>query len=166
MLRKTLLAGAAVCALLPGFANAQAVVNQQASRGDAATFMASTPAPATACATINTTTVNGTVTITPPSGQYAYITGAYIDITANATGTTSAAVMTWAGLTNPNGSAPVYSLATIVPTAGANGTFRQIAETYSPPLKSAAPGTAVTLTPSAQIANTIVCPRVLGYFAP
>ena len=152
--------------LAPSLAFGQALVQQSPTKLDAATFMASTPAPATACATVNTTTANGTVTITPPAGQYAYITGVYFDLTADVTGTTNTAVATWANVTNPNGSAPVYSLATIVPTAGANGTFRQIAETYNPPLKSTAAGTVVTLTPSAQLAHTIVCPRVTGYFAP
>ncbi len=62
---------------------------------------------------------------------------------------------------------PFWSLATIVPTAGANGTFRQIAEVYATPLKSKAPGTAVTFVPSAAgFTDTIVCTRVAGYFAP
>lgn len=163
-MRKTFLA-AALLALTPALAFAQASVNQAANRADAATFMASTPAPATACAAVNTTVANGTVTITPPGGQYVYITGVYIDITADATGTTGAAVATWANLSNPNGTAPVYSLSTIAVATSTGGNNRQIAETYSPPLKSAVAGTAVTLTPSAQIANEKYCPRVLGYFA-
>lgn len=164
-MRKIFLATVSALALLPSLAHAQAVTQQAATRLDSATFMASTPAPGTACATVNTTAANGTVTITPPGGQFVYITGVYIDITADITGLTSVAVDTWAGLNNPNGTAPVYSLATIVPTSGANGTFRQIAEVYSPPLKSASAGASVTLTPSAQSNHVIFCPRVLGYFA-
>jgi hypothetical protein len=61
---------------------------------------------------------------------------------------------------------PIWSLATIVPTAGANGTMRQISETFPTALKSTVPGTAVTFVPSAQSAHVIFCARVAGYFAP
>ena len=152
--------------LAPSLAFGQAIVQQSPTKLDAATFMASTPAPATACATVNTTTANGTVTITPPAGQFVYITGVYIDVGSNATGTTSLATMAWANVTNPNGSAPVYALVSNAAAANVPVFQRQIAETYNPPLKSTAAGTVVTLTPSAQLSNSVVCPRVTGYFAP
>lgn len=152
-------------AILAG-ASAQAQVGQQISqtstRLDAGTGLFGPLGGATACSTVNTTAANGTVTITPPAGQYVYITGVSIDITANVTGLTGQATMS---ATNVTGT-PVWSLATIVPTAGANGTFRQIHETYATPLRSTAPGTAVTFVPSAQSNNVIFCTRVAAYFAP
>ncbi len=146
---------------------AQAQVAQQTTqtgtRLDASQFMQGAAGGATSCSTVNQTAANNTVTITPPAGQYVYITGIFVDITANITGTTQVAT---ASMTNVTGG-PFFSLATIIPTAGANGTFRQIAENYPIPLRSTAPGTAVTWVPSAAgFTNTIICPRITGYFAP
>lgn len=154
----------ALVALAPSLAFAEAIVNQQASRGDAATFMASTSAPATSCSTINTTTANGTVTITPPSGQSAYITSVEVDSFSDATGNTTSAVLTWAGLSNPNGTAPVIAISNVAAAVAQNSTIHYQA-TYNPPLKGQT-STTVTLTPSAQLSHMILCPRVLGYFAP
>src|SRR5512146_488752 len=154
---------ALVAALGSPFALAQVAqqVTQSTQRLDAATFLQAPAGGATACATVNSSVANNTVTITPPAGQYVYITGVFVDITADTTGTTQVTTLNTTNLTG----APHWSLATIVPTAGANGTFRQIAETYSTPLKSAAPGVAVTFAPSAaSLTNTIVCTRVAGYF--
>lgn len=158
----TSLAAVSALALMAGVAQAQVStqVTQTATPANASTFLQG-QAGASACSTVNTTTANGTVTITPPAGLYVYITGVYIDITADATGTTSVATMSTTNLTG----GPIWSLATIVPTANSVGQFRQIAETYATPFKSRTPGTAVTFVPSAQIADTIVCVRVAGYFA-
>lgn len=147
-------------------ASAQAQVAQQitqsTTRLDAGTSLNGPAGGATTCNTVNTTAANGTVTITPPAGQYVYINGISIDITADVTGLTGQATMS---TTNITGS-PIWSLATIVPTAGANGSFRQIHETFSTPLRSTAPGTAVTFVPSAQSNHVIFCTRVAAYFAP
>lgn len=156
---------AGIAALFAASAQAQ-VANQTTQTGtrlDASQFLQGAAGGATSCATVNQSAANNTVTITPPAGQFVYITGLYVDITANITGTTQVAT---ASATNLTG-APFWSLATVVPTAGANGTFRQIAENYAVPLKSTAPGTAVTWVPSAAgFTNTIICPRIAGYFAP
>lgn len=118
---------------------------------------------ATACATVNTTTANNTVTITPPAGQYVYITSVNIDVTGDATGTTGVATMSTTNLTG----GPFWSLATLsVATGSGGGGIRSLRDVYPTGLKSTAPGTAVTFVPSAQIANQIVCTRVSAFFAP
>lgn len=151
-----LLISVAACAQAP------TAVQQAGSRPDAAAFLQGPAGGATSCATVNTTAALNTVTITPPAGNHVYITGVYIDITADVTGVTQVATM---ATTNITGS-PIWSLATIVPTAGANGTMRQISETFPTALKSTVPGTAVTFVPSAQTNHAIFCTRVAGYFAP
>jgi len=141
---------------------APTAVQQAGARNDAATFLQGPAGGATSCATVNTTAALNTVTITPPAGNYVYITGVYIDITADVTGVTQVATLS---TTNLSGG-PFWSLATVVPTAGANGTMRQIAEVFPTALKSTVPGTAVTFVPSAQTNHAIFCARVAGYFAP
>lgn len=164
-MRKFLMAGAALALL---FAAGQAVaqqataVQQSASRLDAATGLYGPAGGATSCATVNTTAANNTVTITPPAGQYVYMSGVYVDITADTTGLTGVATLSTTNVTG----APFWSLATIVPTSGANGSFRQLAEVYPTPLRSTAPGTAVTFVPSAQSNHVIYCIRVAAYFGP
>ncbi len=157
------LAGAAIVALSVGVANAQVstLVTQTATPANASTFLQG-QAGASVCSTVNSTAANGTVTITPPAGLYVYITGVYIDITADATGTTSVATLSTTNLTG----GPIWSLGMIIPTANSVGQFRQISETYTTPMKARTPGTAVTFVPSAQVADSIVCIRVAGYFAP
>lgn len=144
------------------FAQQAPAIQQSGTRLDAGTGLYGPAGGATTCATVNTTAANGTVTITPPAGQYVYITSFAMDITADTTGLTGVATMSTTNLTG----GPFWSLATIVPTAGANGTFRQISETYATPIKSTAPGTAVTFVPSAQSNHVIFCTRVGAYFAP
>lgn len=155
-----ILAAVALVALI-GSAGAQTSVQQSATMANSATGLYGPAGGATTCATVNTTAANGTVTITPPAGKYVYITSIGIDITANTTGLTGVATMSTTNLTG----GPFWSLATIIPTAGANGTFRQISETYPTGLKSTAPGTAVTFVPSAQSNNVIFCTRVAAFFA-
>lgn len=159
----TSLAAVSALALMAGVAQAQVStqVTQTATPANASTFLQAPAGGATTCSTVNTTTANGTVTITPPAGNYVYITGVYIDLTSDATGTTSVATMSTTNLTG----GPIWSLALIVPTANSVGQFRQISETYTTPFKSRTPGTAVTFVPSAQLADSIVCTRVAGYFA-
>ncbi len=135
------------------------------ARTDAATGLFGPAGGATSCNSVNTSVANNTVTITPPAGLYVYIAGVYIDITSDPTGTTTVATMSTTNVTG----APFWSLATIIPTgtSGAFGNMRQIAESYATPLKSRTAGTAVTFVPSAAgFTDTIVCTRVLAYFAP
>ncbi len=158
-----LLAVAAIMAFA-GMAQAQVAqqVTQTAARADSGTSLNGPSGGATSCNTVNTTAALNTVTITPPAGQYVYITGVFIDITANITGLTGQATLSTTNVTG----GPFWSLATIIPTAGATGgVFRQIAEWYATPLRSTTPGTAVTFVPSAQSANVIYCIRVAAYTA-
>jgi hypothetical protein len=143
-------------------AQAPTAVNQSPTRSDAATFLQTMVGGATACATVNSTAANGTVTITPPAGQYVYITGVYIDITSDTTGLTGVATM---GTTNITGS-PTWSLATLTAAAAGQATMRQIADVFPTGLRSTVPGTAVTFVPSAQSNHVIFCTRVAGYYGP
>lgn len=137
-------------------------VTQSATTSTASQFLQGSLGGATTCSTVNTSAANGTVTITPPAGQFVYVTGVFVDITSNTTSATQQATMASTNLTG----SPVWSLATIAPTAGSSGQFRQISETFATPLKSTLAGTAVTFVPSAQTNNVIFCPRVAGFFAP
>ena len=159
-----LLATAGVLALSLTAANAQVALQttQTATRLDASTFLQAPAGGSTACSTVATSTANGTVTITPPAGLYVYVTGVYIDIASDATGATSTNTMSTTNLTG----SPIWSLATIIPTANSVGQFRQIAETFPTPMKATTPGTAVTFVPSGTNAHAIICTRVAGYFAP
>ena len=153
----------AICVICgSAWAQSPAVVNQSPSRLDTATFLATSLGGATSCATVNTTTANGTVTIAGQAGLYIYITGVYIDLPSDTTGTTGVATLS---TTNITGS-PVWSLATLAAAAAAGATNRQIADVYPTGLRSASPGTAVTFVPSAQIAHIALCIRVAGYYAP
>lgn len=151
---------AAIAAVPMAQAQVAQQVTQSAQHLDAATFMQAPAGGATACATVNSTVANNTVTITPSGGQFVYITGIYIDIVSDTTGTTGVATMSTTNLTG----GPVWSLATLAAAAGGQASYRQIAEHFTTPLKSRTAGTAVTFVPSAQIANEIVCTRVAGYF--
>lgn len=152
---------AAFAALLTtsAFAENGTAVQQTTTRKDVATFLKGPAGGATTCSTVNTTVANTTVTITPDAGKYVYITGVYVDITSDATGTTGVATLSTTNLTG----APFWSLASLAVLTNANG-YRQIAETYPTGLKSSQPGLAVTFVPSAQTANEIYCIRVAGYF--
>lgn len=162
LLKSVALAGLLATTATIAFAQVNTQVTQTATPANASTFLQGPAGGATSCSTVNTTAANNTVTITPPAGNYVYITGVYVDITSDATGTTTTNTMTTTNLTGN----PVWSLATIVPTANVNqGQFRQISETYATPYKSRTPGTAVTVLPSGTAADTIYCIRVAGYFA-
>src|SRR5712691_11249974 len=93
-LRKTLLAGASALALvgasLPAFADtAGTAITQTATRPDAAQFWVGQAAGATACNAVSSTAASGTITITPPSGQYVYLTTLIVQINTDATGATA-----------------------------------------------------------------------------
>lgn len=145
------------------FAQQAPAIQQSGSRLDTATGLYGPAGGATSCATVNTTAANNTVTITPPSGYYVYITSVNVDISGDATGTTGVATMSTTNLTG----GPFWTLATLaVATGSGGGGIRNIHDIYPTGLRSTAPGTAVTFVPSAQIANQIVCARVSAYFAP
>lgn len=164
-LRNALLAGTALAVILGSAANAQqaTAVQQSASRLDATQFLQGSVGGVATCNTVSTTTANSKVTITPPAGQFVYVTAVDIDLTSDITGTTQVTTLSTTNITG----APFWSLATVVPTTGENGTFRQIAEHYPAGLKATTPGTAVSFVASAaSFTDTILCMRVAGYFAP
>lgn len=158
------LAALALVALLPIaqlLADSGSLVTQTEKRLDAATGLFGPAGGATACATVNTTVANNTVTIPAISGKYIYIKGVYIDIRGDATGTTGVATMSTTNLTG----GPIWSLSTIAVATVPAGGARQVADVFPGGLKSAATGVAVTFVPSAQIANEIVCTRVAAYYS-
>ena len=152
----------AVAFLAPVTAFAQYDVQINPSRLDAAVAVAGPAGGVTSCNTVNTSIVNNTVTITPGSNQRVYVWSVGIDIASDATGTTGVATASWTGFA----SNPVYSLATVAVATAAGSQNRQIYEEYPTALVSQQPGVAVVLTPSAQIAHEIYCPRVAYSLAP
>lgn len=149
-MRSLLRAGALalVFALAPLMALAQAPVQQSATKLDSAGFVQTNATSATA------------ITITPPAGQYVYITA--LDI-ANCAGTavtaaapTSITTTNLGGATWMIGSGSTAGLCQPSPSAG----------TYANPLKSAAPGTAVTITLPTFVTQQTVRSTVYYYFAP
>lgn len=170
--RQALLGGVAAIALGAGLlASAQeakaqqsqgTVVTQSASRADAATFMQMVAGGRTTCSTSQDTVANLTITITPPAGNYVYLTGFYVEGMGNATAATSTTV--WSS-TNLNGS-PAWLTPTIA-SAAANPTgLISIAEVYPTGMKSTTPGTAVTILPQATTASAFLCAHAVGYFSP
>jgi hypothetical protein len=142
---------ALIAALWAGIASAQVAIQQNPTHLDAATAVAFAQAAAGAAST---------ATITVPSGQYAYITGIGIDLAQNATGAVVTNVNTTA-MVNVSGG-PQWSFSCV---ATANTNCVGVRENFPVPLKSAAPGTNVSLTatPSAQSQFTV---RIYYYVAP
>ncbi len=169
-MRQALLGGASAVALGVGLLGSPQVVEAQQSQGlivtqsgsraDAASFYAA-PA-ATSCTTSQASIANLTITITPPAGQYVYLTGLFIEFLANATAASSATVWTATNLTGtPAWLANVTASASGVPT----GEYL-IAESYPTGLKSTVAGTPVTILPQATSASTFQCAKAVGYFSP
>ena len=166
-LREKLLGGASALALgaaliLAPEANAQTSVQQSAAKADAATFFAQSLGGRTTCSTSQDTVANLTITITPPAGNYVYLTGLYIEGLANATGATSTTV--WSS-TNLTGS-PAWLTPTTA-SAAANPTgYISMAEVYPTAVRSTVAGTAVTILPQATTASAFLCAKAAGYFNP
>lgn len=148
-MRKLIFALLAALLLAPAAAFAQTAVQQSPTRLDAAQFVQSS------------TTSAATITITPPAGQYVYVTNVEITNCAGATAVTAAAV-TSVTTTNLGGAAWTLGSGT---TAGAcqpspiNGPFAL-------PLKSSSPGTAATVVLPTFATNQTVRVSVYYYFAP
>lgn len=170
--RQALLGGAAAIALGAGLlvptnpAKAQTTpgttVTQSGFKADAASFAQASAGGRTTCTTTQDTVANLTVTITPPAGQYVYITGVYLEGSANATGASSATV--WSS-TNLTGNPAWLTNFTTAAAANPSGPLL-VAEIYPTALKSTVAGTAVTIVPSATSASAFLCPKVVGYFNP
>ena len=130
------------------FAQGPTNVQQSAQRLDAATTVGTS---ATSAATI---------TITVPANQYFYLTGIDITNCAGASAVTAAAVTTIT-TTNFAGTTPAWTIGSGT-TAGA--CQPTISPTFSVPLKSATPGTNVTVVLPTFATNQTVRVNVYGYF--
>jgi hypothetical protein len=164
--KKALLAGTALASTSLLTAPAEAQLNagtfttQSSNRPDAAQM---TTATSTNCTATQTTVGNITLTITPPAGQYVYLSSFNVSVLPNATGSNSATVYSSTNLTG----SPVWLIGEFSNAAGfAATTPLQINDTYPTGLKSTSPGTAVTLVPAATLASASVCPRATAWFGP
>ena len=136
-------------------------VAQSATRNDAATGVCAL------AGAVNATQAAGTCTITPPAGQYVYFTfmqvGQCQDGTASISGIqlnfTSSGLNGWVQETS------YLSAATITGNAGTN-LCAYVGGPMVTPLKSAAPGAAVTIVPPAQTAHVSFPILTEYYFAP
>lgn len=154
LLRTLLLAG--LFSLVFAAAQAQqagpVLVQQTGSRLDACNAIA-----------YATAAVNNTATATIPalSGNYAYICGISIDVCSSSTGTAQTLV-SFTTTNIPNLPTFVYSTPALS-TACINPPIR---EWFAAPVKSAAPGTAVTVVSPAIAALNAYTIRVYYYYAP
>ena len=166
--RDILLGGVAAVALGTGLlgaakeAKAQATapgvaVQQSPQRLDASQVVQGTTA--ANCTTTQVAVASNTFTFQPPSGQYLYLTGAYIEVAGNGTGAQSA--VGWS-TTNLNGVAWLTTGAVQTTALGA----QEVAESYSNPLKSSQAGLAVVITPTATMASNYQCAKFTGYYGP
>lgn len=143
------------------YAQTPVAVQQSTQRIDAATFLQGQANGATSCNTVSQTAANDTVTITPPGGQFVYITEVYIENTTDATGVTQTETISSTNLTG----APFWNVGSALTTV--QGIPAPQVETFPAGLKSAAAGVAVTFVPSAtQSAHNYLCMHVAGYFGP
>lgn len=117
---------------------------------------------------VNATQAAGTVTITPPSGQFVYFTGIYVAACGDGTASTSSAQQNFT-TTNLNGLTVETSMvAFAATTAIANNisSCDRVTLPFAVPLKSAVAGTAVTIVPPAQAAHMSFPIIATYYFAP
>jgi hypothetical protein len=169
--KQTLLGGTALAGSLLGGLGVAPVEAQQApgtyttqtaNRADTATFVQMVAGGRTTCTTTQDTVANTTITITPPAGNYVYLTGLSIDVFPNATASTSAT--TWTS-TNLTGS-PAWLVSTTTAAAANPSAPFFLHDSYPTALRSTAPGTAVTIVPGATTASAFICARAFGYFSP
>lgn len=142
-------------------AYAQTTVQQALPMLNAATGLYGQANGATSCNAVSQTAAQDTVTVTPPAGQFVYVTMVAIQNYTDATGATQVGTISSTNLTG----APFWSQATTLNTTA--GMQPMLVETYPTALKSTVPGTAVTFVPSAtQSAHNIMCMRVAAFFGP
>ncbi len=136
---------------------------QTATHYDSSTVWVGQANGATSCNSVSQTAANDTITITPPAGQYFYLTDLIVHFSTDATGATAVPTISTTNIGAGGGISAVLSAATTLSTTGYHAEF-----TIPFPvggLKSAAPGTAVTFVPSASMsAHTILCMSAVGYF--
>ncbi len=141
--------------------NAGVITTQTANRPDAA-LQVFTPT-STVCTGTQQTTANLTLTLTPPAAQYVYLSAFSVNVIPNATGAVSTTAFTTTNLTG----SPLWIVGTVTNAAATPAMQTlQINDTYPTGLKSQAPGTAVTIVPSATTASASVCPRAVAWFGP
>lgn len=167
--KKALLAGTALVGTgliaAPQEAHAQAnpgvFTTQTANRPDAGVQIF-TPT-STNCTATQTTTANLTLTITPPAGLYVYLSQFSVNVIPNATGSNSTAAYTTTNLTgSPAWLVGEFSNAAALPAMSP----LQVNDIFPTGLKSTAPGTAVTIVPTATLASASSCPRAVAWFGP
>ncbi len=164
--KKSLLAGTALVGtgLLAAPADAQLAAgtytSQSSYRPDAAQMTTPT---STNCTTVGTTAALVGLTITPPAGQYVYLSSFSVTVIPNATGSNSTAAYTSTNLTGT----PSWLVGEFSNAAGlATVSTLQVNDVYPTGLKSQSAGTAVTLIPNATLASASVCPRATAWFGP
>jgi hypothetical protein len=167
-LKKVLLAGVAAAALLGApvaMADAPGTsVTQSATHLDAASFWVGQANGLTACNAVSQTSASETITITPPAGQYTYLTALLLQRNTDATGVTEVPTISTTNISSNGGAtAAALSAASALSTTGTTNTGAVIPFPFG--LKSAAPGVAVTFVPSAaQATHGILCMSAVGYF--
>jgi hypothetical protein len=165
-LRKTLLGGVSAVALLAlpiaGEADVPGTsVTQTATHLDAAVIWQGEAAGATSCNAVSATSASDTITITPPGGQYVYLTNFLLQHSTDATGATEVPTISMTNI--GTGGFPAFlSAASTLATTGY--TVNVDIPFGVGGLKSAAAGVAVTFVPSATLsAHTIMCNSVTYY---
>ncbi len=168
--RASLLAGVAAAALLWAPANVLAdaagtSVTQSATHLDAASFWVGQANGLTACNAVSQTSASETITITPPAGQYVYLTALLLQRNTDATGVTEVPTISTTNISSNGGAtAGALSAASTLSTTGLTNTGAVIPFGVGG-LKSAAPGVAVTFVPSgAQATHGILCMSAVGYY--
>jgi hypothetical protein len=168
ILKKTLLAGVSALALLGTAAMADTAgtaVTQSATHLDAASFWVGQANGLTACNAVSQTSASQTITITPPAGQYVYLTALLIQKNTDATGVTEVPTISTTNISSNGGAtAGALSIASTLSTTGT--TFPATVIPFQiGGLKSSVPGVAVTFVPSAaQATHGIICMSALGYY--
>lgn len=156
--------------LLPTEAEAQnapaagaTAVTQSAYHADAGSLLATVSA--TNCTATQAAVAQGTLgqTITPPAGWFVYLTGVFIDVASNGTGTTTSQTA-WTTVSTGTTNLPSWLVSS--PGATALGSPQQIAEVYPTGFKVNVAGASVVLAPQATLASTETCAKFLGYFSP
>jgi hypothetical protein len=162
----TLLAGVAAVALLAvpvAMADvAGTSVTQTATHLDAATIWQGEANGATSCNAVSQTSASDTITITPPGGQYVYLTALVLQKSTDATGVTEVPTVSMTNIAG--GGFPAFlSLASTLSTT--SGAYLDQTINFGPGgLKSAQPGVAVTFVPSAAAsAHSIFCNSATYY---
>jgi hypothetical protein len=140
---------------LTGLASAQ-TVQQNSQRFDAATF-------AVVSTNYNTINQQAVATVTPPAGQFIYITRIELEVMQNATGTAVTNLnFTSTGLGTGATASPQWGVS--LPLTANATLYRDI--NMGTPLRTAIAGQNVTITSPAALASTAYGIKIYGYFSP